>query len=212
MDWKEEPATQQQLLRLQEYGFTPTFPLTVTQAARLIRQYKHPRPVATAPPPAPAPSQIPAPIVRPLPREMPRRQPAPVSSAPERVAPVAGGSITDNARRYALQLRLVVETAELGLAENPNRPGGRADVHSAISARQRFWLDTCREGFDLQAACPEAIEFHDCYGARYFPPTWDEVAEVLTALDGAMPGWDNDHPELFYETLKLNFPSLLRHK
>lgn len=202
MDWKEEPATQQQLLRLQEYGFVPTFPLTVTQAARLIRQYKHPHPAA--PPSTTTKTQT-------LERERPAVQ-APAKLAREPSAPIPVGRISESARGHAFQLRLTVEVTEGALAQNPDRPGGKADVHSAVSARQRFWLDTCRDGFDLQAACAQAIEFHDHYGLHFFPPTWDEVAEVLAALDDGMPGWDQDHPELFYETLRLNFPSLLRHK
>jgi hypothetical protein len=31
---------------------------------------------------------------------------------------------------------------------------------------------------------------------------------VLTALDAAVPAWETLHPELFYQTLELNFPEL----
>ncbi len=113
---------------------------------------------------------------------------------------------------HACYLRLQVEAAQSALANNPDRPGGRADVHSAVAARQQFWFDTCRDARDLHLIGPQALEFHHYFGAKYFPPTWAEVQEVIDALDLAMPGWDQDHPELFYETLKLNFPSLLRHK
>ncbi len=207
MDWKEEPATQQQLLRLQEYGFVPTFPLTVTQAARLIRQYKHPHPAA------PTSAREPATKTQTLERQRPAPAPPPSAKVvTEPSAPIPVGRISESTRIHVFQLRLTVEAAEGALVENPDRPGGKADVHSAVSARQRFWLDTCRDGFDLQAASAQAIEFHDHYGLHFFPPTWDEVAEVLAALDCGLPGWDQDHPELFYETLRLNFPSLLRHK
>ncbi len=209
MDWKEEPATQQQLLRLQEYGFVPTFPLTVTQAARLIRQYKHPQRPAAA-----SALEPPAAKVQILEQEktVPRPEPLPRVMTRQSAPPAPVGKVSESARSYVLQLRLNVESCECALVEHPDRPGGKADVHSAVSARQRFWLDTCRDGFDLQAASAQAIEFHDHYGLHYFPPTWDEVAEILVALDTAMPGWDQDHPELFYETLRLNFPSLQRHK
>jgi hypothetical protein len=36
------------------------------------------------------------------------------------------------------------------------------------------------------------------------------VKAVLDALDGAMPLWDKEHPELFYQTLEINFPELVR--
>ena len=210
MDWQEEPATQQQLLRLQEYGFVPTFPLTVTQAARLIRQYsKHPGrapalPVTEPAPPTPTPSKQ---------ATYQSFQPSPAPpAAPVRTAPAPGGKVSDHARLHAYGLRLEMEQAHARLAENPERPGGRADVHSAVAARQQFWFDTCREDNERHATAPEALEFHLYFGARYFPPTWGEVGEVLDALDLAMQDWDKEHPELFYETLKLNFPSLLRHK
>jgi hypothetical protein len=198
MDWKEEPATHQQLLRLQEYGFVPTCPLTVTQAARLIRQYsKRPaRPVVTQPQPAPALAVQPA-AVRP--------------SATMAQLPLRPERLSEIARAYAYQLQMLVHAAERALAESPDRPGARADVHSAVSARQKFWLDTCRGG-ESPTASAHALEFHQHFGAHFFAPSWEEVQEVLEALDSAMPGWDKDHPELFYETLKLNFPSRLRQK
>jgi len=202
MDWQEEPATQQQLLRLQEYGFVPTFNLTVTQAARLIRQYSK-RPARSVAPAAasPTPPTAPASVARHVPAEPPAPPPQTRSEM-----------LSQSAKMHAFRLHAAVEAAEEVLAETPDRPGARADVQAALGARQRFWLDTCREGRDLQAASAEALEFHQQLGARYFTPTWEEVAEVLEALDRAMAEWDKDHPELFYETLKLNFPSLLRHK
>jgi hypothetical protein len=36
------------------------------------------------------------------------------------------------------------------------------------------------------------------------------VQEILDALDSAMPAWEREHPALFYQTLELNFPHLLR--
>ncbi len=232
MDWEEEPATNQQLLRLREYGFVPTFPLTVTQAARLIRQYSK-RPSHAAPPePVTSPAMArPQPAVQQSAR--PARQPAtgsagsfagnavrqaagPVRQAPSAntdfTAAAAGERLSQGARLHGFQLRVTVQVAEKTVKENPDRPGVRADLHSAIAARQQFWFDTCRDEKDTPFLSLHAVEFHQHFGAHFFSPTWDEVGEVLDALDGAMPGWDKDHAELFYETLKLNFPSLLRHK
>jgi hypothetical protein len=210
MDWKEEPATEQQLLRLQKYGFEPTFPLTVTQAARLIRQYsKHP-PRSTAetalsiqPVPvgaASAPSRSPGFAAR------PRAEDAPPG------VQIRPGRLSESAQMHVYQLRLAVLAAERSVREVPDRPGVRADLHAITAARRQFWLDTCRDNNEVLGAPEQALEFYQLFGARYFTPTWSEVGEVLDALDLAMPGWDKDHPELFYETLKLNFPSLLRHK
>jgi hypothetical protein len=36
------------------------------------------------------------------------------------------------------------------------------------------------------------------------------VQHILDALDSAAPFWDKEHPELFYQTLQLNFPELVR--
>jgi hypothetical protein len=195
MDWNEDPATHQQLRLLQGYGFVPTFPLSVTQAARLIRQYgKHP------PGPTPPQAEDPTGPTQHLPPK--DIDPSP-QTRPER--------LSETARNHAYQLRLAVLAAARILRESPDRPGVRADLHSLTAARQQFWRDTCRDNREFQTASPHAVEFHEHFGARFFTPTWEEVQEVLDALDGAMPGWDKDHPELFYETLKLNFPSLLRH-
>ncbi len=195
MDWKEEPASNQQLLLLQQYGFVPTCPLTVTQAARLIRQYSK-RPVSAAP-----------------------KQSGPGSAA-ARAAPVQPGlplqahiqaeALSQAARTHVYNLRLAVLAAAHTLKENPDRPGVRADLHATLAARQQFWWDTCRDHREMVGASEHAQEFCRHFGARFFTPPWEAVQEVLDALDGAVPGWDKNHPELFYETLKLNFPSLLR--
>ena len=192
MDWQEEPATNQQLLRLQQYGFVQTCPLTVTQAARLIRQY------SKRPPPGGAIQAGP--------------NPAPVQRSDALITVDPVGTLSEAARLHAFQLRVAVLTAEKTVREDPERPGVRADLRSCISARQQFWMDTCRDIKDLQKVSVHALEFYQYLGGRYFPPSWEEVQEVLDALDGAMPGWEKEHPELFYETLKLNFPSLMRQK
>jgi len=190
MDWQEEPATEQQLLRLQQYGFVQTCPLTITQAARLIRQYAKNSVSATAnshgPPSGAARSDTPALHVT--------------------------ASISDFARKHAHDLRLRVMAMQQAAEETPDRPGVRADLRACVSARQQFWLETCSDSRDLPRACAQALEFYQFLGARYFPPTSEQAQEVLDALDGAMPGWEESNPELFYETLKLNFPSLMRQR
>lgn len=112
----------------------------------------------------------------------------------------------------AYQLRAAAEAARRLAAANPDLPGIRADVQSAVSARQQFWLDTCHENAGNHVPSAHALEFYQHLGAAFFTPTWAQVGEVLDALDHALHGWDKDHPELFYETLKLNYPSLVRHK
>src|SRR5512138_1401198 len=100
MDWKEEPATQQQLLRLQEYGFVPTCPLTVTQAARLIRQHsKHSRPAVP-------PTEKTLDVVT---------QHRPVESTVA-LSITRSRRLTETARMHAYQLRLTVRAAERSVA------------------------------------------------------------------------------------------------
>lgn len=57
----------------------------------------------------------------------------------------------------------------------------------------------------------QTIELYRKFGCRFWEPSHAQVEEVLGALDAAMPQWDTLHPELFYQTLELNFPELVRH-
>ncbi len=77
--------------------------------------------------------------------------------------------------------------------------------------RQEFWVDTCREITQMHAGCWQTIDLYRKFGCRFCEPTREQVVEVLSALDAAMPKWDTLHPELFYQTLELNFPELVRH-
>jgi hypothetical protein len=63
----------------------------------------------------------------------------------------------------------------------------------------------------MHSASVRALELYSHHGCRFCTPTQSEVQEVLAALDGAMPDWEREHPELFYQTLELNFPELVRH-
>jgi hypothetical protein len=85
----------------------------------------------------------------------------------------------------------------------------RVPRHGA-PARQEFWVDTCREITHMHATSKLAIDFYRQFGCRFCEPTHAQVDEVLAALDAAMPEWDSLHPELFYKTLELNFPELVR--
>ncbi len=89
-------------------------------------------------------------------------------------------------------------------------PRQRKDSRPALEWRRQFWLDTCREVLEMRNASPKVLELHRLYGCRFCPPTTQQVQYVLDALDVALPRWDREHPELFYQTLELNFPELLR--
>jgi hypothetical protein len=110
------------------------------------------------------------------------------------------------------QLRISVETAREALAA----PGAGAkdklhhELAMAIAKRQEFWLDTCRDTRKTFIAAGQAHEFYQKHGCRFVVPLAKHVQHILDALDSAAPFWDKMHPDLFYQTLQLNYPELLR--
>jgi hypothetical protein len=48
-------------------------------------------------------------------------------------------------------------------------------------------------------------------GCQYVEPTREQTQDIHDALDIALPAWEKEHPELFYQTLELNFPELRKH-
>jgi hypothetical protein len=105
---------------------------------------------------------------------------------------------------------MAAENARRALAANPEAPNVRADVVSTGASRAEFWQDTCREVKEMHFGSVQVFELYQRYGCRFFSPSHAQVEEVLIALDSAMPLWDRDHLELFYQTLQLNFPDLAR--
>jgi hypothetical protein len=78
--------------------------------------------------------------------------------------------------------------------------------------RQEFWLDTCTGVAHLHLACAQILELYRKHGCRFTLPTLEQVRGILDALDRAMPKWESEHPELFYQTLELSFPELVIHR
>ena len=81
---------------------------------------------------------------------------------------------------------------------------------SLLIDREDFWADTCRDTPQMQHPCHEIVELYRQYGCRFCTPGRQQVQYVLTALDSAAAGWDKDHPELFFQTLELNYPELVK--
>lgn len=79
---------------------------------------------------------------------------------------------------------------------------------ATANERQEFWLDTCRGPGKMQSASTVALDLYMKHGCQFAAPTHEQVQEVLEALDSALPRWEKEHPELFYQTLELNFPEL----
>jgi hypothetical protein len=80
----------------------------------------------------------------------------------------------------------------------------------AMGKRQDFWTDTCRDPPQMLDCSVQALDLFMRYGCRFFVPSGEQVQEILTALDLIMPSWDRLQPELFYQTMELNFPELDR--
>lgn len=194
MNWTDEPATEQQLALLRNSGYVVARPLTLTEAARLIRQYKYPgrqpRPAVSANPPVSDSDQ--------------REESGGLKSSS------SGDFISESTRMQAHRLRTACDSAKQALAAMPQAPNVRADAASAMAARQEFWLDTCREVKEMHVGSMQVFELYQKHGCRFFAPTREQAQEVLDALDGAVPLWDREHPGLFYQTLELNFPHLVR--
>lgn len=95
--------------------------------------------------------------------------------------------------------------------DSPGMEGQRNVSACATPDRQDFWVDTCREITEMHHAAERVLRFYQKFGCRFAVPSRQQVQSVLDALDAALPQWERQHPELFYRTLELNFPELVRH-
>ena len=170
MDWTDEPATENQLSYLRQFGHAPSHPLTKGEALELIKDL--------------------------------RRHPGPAAELPADTA-------RHDAALQAFELRKNVERARKNLAEEKSSQNELA-LASAAQARQAFWINTCLEPSRMKSPCTPIIGLYREFGCRFETPTHEHTQEILDALDAALPVWDRDHPELFYQTLELNFKELVR--
>ena len=113
---------------------------------------------------------------------------------------------------FLLRQEVLQAGGVVSVARRENLATAQQNLALAISKRQMFWIDTCRDPTRMQAACGQVLEFYRKYGCRFETPSHKQVQEVLSALDAAVPSWDRDHPELFYQTLELNFPETVRRR
>jgi hypothetical protein len=122
--------------------------------------------------------------------------------------------IPKTASSGAYQFRVNAEKAKhtIGQDEDDQPQDSQHRLGSAIAKRQEFWLDTCCDCAQMRVGSKQVLDLYRKYGCLFYTPTHCQVQEVLDALDSAMPLWDRDHPHLFYETLGLNFPELLRRR
>jgi hypothetical protein len=141
------------------------------------------------------------------------------TEAAELITKFGGGSASvvesppvEKSKHDAYELRLSVEKAKQRVesGEEYSSANAELDLALAVSKRQRFWIDTCCDPRQMQAASGQVVDFYRKFGCRFDAPTNRAVQEILDALDSVMPTWDRDHVALFYQTLELNFPHLLR--
>jgi hypothetical protein len=111
------------------------------------------------------------------------------------------------------QLRAAVENAERAVAqaEKEKIQNFQNDLALAVEKRQEFWRATCCAAERMQVVSTQASDLYKKYGCRFASPTAQQAQDILDALDAAMPLWDRQLQGLFYRTLELNFPELLRH-
>jgi hypothetical protein len=124
----------------------------------------------------------------------------------------AAAATGDKAQPEAYLLRIAVASVKR-MAASPEPDKARIaqrELEQAMARRQGFWVDTCREVTQMHLASTQVLELYQQYGCRFSAPKAADAQQILDALDSAMPCWDIDHPALFYQTLELNFPELVR--
>ncbi len=193
MNWADEPATEQQVAQLRTLGFNLARPLTLTEAANLIRQYKRQR-SHRVPPVAlqnremeQATANVSVSPNPPAPKDLPRRRFELCTHPPQQV-PGAAGHVGDAC---------------------PS-PASVQDSGSPDAPRVDFWLDIFREVKDMRVASVKVFELRLKHGAHFLLPSREQAQDILDALDNALPNWERDNPEFFFQTLELNFPELIQ--
>ena len=128
-------------------------------------------------------------------------------------AAVAESDAREAVKCEPYNLRAAVENAKRAVAQAGKDELQNFQHHlaSAVVKRQEFWTGTCSDAEKMQVVSMQARDLYKKYGCRFAAPTAQQAQDILDALDAAMPFWDRDQPGLFYRTLELNFPDLLRH-
>jgi len=135
-------------------------------------------------------------------------QPEAVETIPQTEAPPPMQSAT------AYDLRLTAQKTKQAVTEAGRLATERLhqEAAAALAKRQQYWIETCHDAGRTQLASAQAHTLYQKFGCTFVAPTLKQVQNILDALDSAMPFWDRDHPEVFYRTLELNFPELLRRR
>ena len=124
----------------------------------------------------------------------------------------AENGVREIAKRQADFLQQAVEEAEQAVRDAPEDDAEELQqiLGVAMGKRQQFWMDTCRDPPQMRDCSTQVLDLFMRYGCRFLVPSCEQVQEILSALDLFMPLWERQRPELFYQTLELNFPELDR--
>jgi len=131
---------------------------------------------------------------------------------PEAARTLTMRGVREATKDEAHALRATVEAAKRAAAEGKGDQAEKAEseLGLAVAKRQVFWVNTCRDPSQMQSPSLQVFDLYRTYGCRFLAPTHEQAQEILDALDAASPLWDRDYPQLFYQTLELNFPELRR--
>jgi len=124
----------------------------------------------------------------------------------------AENGVREITKRHAHHLRHAVEEAGRAVQGATKDEIVRLQhiLAMATGERRGFWIDTCRDPPQMQDCSVQVLDLFMRYGCRFIAPSGEQVQEILNALDLLMPLWDRYQPELFYQTMELNFPELDR--
>src|SRR6266853_4682267 len=91
----------------------------------------------------------------------------------ERLTSVMDHPALDKSKHEAYELRLSVEKAKqrVETGEEYSSANAQLDLALAVSKRQRFWIDTCCDPRQMQAASGQVVDFYRKFGCRFDVPT-----------------------------------------
>jgi len=135
-----------------------------------------------------------------------------VEAHPQNEQASAENGVREVTKRQAHLLRQAVEEAERAVRDATKDEAEELQrlLRVAIRKRQDFWTDTCRDPPQMRDCSTQVLDLFMRYGCRFVVPAGELVQDILNALDLVIPLWDRYQPELFYQTLEVNFPELDR--
>lgn len=175
-----EPATEKQIKYLSVFGYVQTGPLTRQEASELLSRFEE--------------------------------DPEHLEIRAENNALQMRRQMEFDSTHAAQVLHEIFAKAadELKHAQQGEITDAREEFKEATKQRITFWKDTFREPAESTGEWEQSFELFEQYGHRFKVPSTKQITEILAALDEKAPTWDTEFPHVFYQTMELNFPQLLR--